>query len=218
MTNESFYTKCNMLKKIFGSGDKESDQRVEEEVAKIEAGEITKVYPILKPGDWVGIKAGALKQTLIGTEEEPQLVIGFGYDAPSNFVFLMPKDLEGKDPNAVLGEAYRNLEEVESKFEMPEQLQGHVLTASGNDFSSEKILSISHMRKAHTLLHAEELLVSIPRRRCMMICSRAADEDIVKTFVGLHKHAWEDDSFGNAPIMNALFVVVGGKINGLIPM
>ena len=208
----------SFFKRIFGNGNKEKDKQVEKDIEKIKSGEITKIYPILKPGDWVGIKAGAIKQTLIGTQEEPQLVVGFGYDTPSNFVFLMPKDLEGKDPNNILSEAYRNLEEVQINFEVSEEIDGKILTASGNDFSAEKILSKAHMMKAHELLNTEELFVSIPRRRCMMITSKSAKKETLNVFAAFHGKVWEDDSYGNAPIINALFVVINGEINGLIPL
>jgi len=208
----------SLFKRIFGNGNKESDKQVEKDIEQIESGKITKVYPILKPGDWVGIKAGAIKQTLIGTQEAPQLVVGFGYDTPSNFVFLMPRDLKNKDPNKILEEAYKNLDAVSSEFEISEKLGGKVITASGNDFSAEKILSKNHMLKAHRLLKSDELLVSIPRRRCMMIVSKSVDKETLNIFVALHNNAWQDDTYGNPTIMNALFVVINGEINGLIPL
>ncbi len=208
----------SLFKRIFGNGNKESDKQLNKEIEQIKSGEISKIYPILKPGNWVGIEAGAIKQTLIGTQEEPQLVVGFGYDTPTNFVFLMPKDLEGKDPNEILNDAYRNLEEVQSPIDISEKLGGKVLTASGNDFSAEKILSKTHMMKAHELLKSDELFVSIPRRRCMMITSKSVDKETLNIFAALHKNAWEDDSYGNAQIMNALFVVINGKIDGLISL
>jgi hypothetical protein len=208
----------SLFKRIFGNGDKNSDKQVEKDIEEIKSGKINKIYPILKPGDWVGIEAGAIKQTLIGTQEEPDLVIGFGYDTPSNFVFLMPSDLEGKDPNKLLEDAYKNLEEVIVEFEISDELDKKVIMASGNDFSSEKILSKSHMMKAHQLLQSDELLVSIPRRRCMMITSRSADKELLNIFVTLHNSTWQDDSYGNAPIINSLFVVINGEIEGLIPL
>ncbi len=171
-----------LFKRIFGDGNKESDKRVEKEIEQIKSGTINKIYPILKPGDWVGVKAGCLKQTLFGTPEDPKLVVGFGYDAPTNFVFLMPSDLEGKDPNAVLNEAYENLENFKQEFEVSTSLGGKMLLASGQDFSSEKILCRSHMLKAHELLQSKELLVSIPRRRCMMITSRQTDKESLNSF------------------------------------
>lgn len=130
----------------------------------------------------------------------------------------MPKDLEGKDPNQILCEAYQNLAEAPSNFEISEKLDGKVLTASGHDFSAEKILNKEHMLKAHELLQAEELLVSIPRRRCMMITSKAVDEQTLNIFAALHDNAWKDDSYGNPPIIDGLFVVINGAINGFIPL
>lgn len=207
-----------LFKRVFGTGDEASDKRVEKEIEKIESGEIDKIYPVLKPGDWVGIQAGAIKQTLFGTQEEPYLVTAFAYDAPSNFVFLMPKDIEGKDPQQILQEAYKNLDAVESNFEFVSALENKVLTASGHSFSSEKILSKNHMIKAHELLDADELLVSIPRRTCMMVISRKETEELTNMFLHLHNATWEDDSYGNAPILNALFTVVDGEITGIIPL
>jgi hypothetical protein len=204
--------------RIFGQGDPEGDKRIEQEIEKIKSGEITKVFPILKPGNWIGIKTGALRKTLLGTQENPELVIAFGYDTPTNFVFLTTKDLEGKDPNLMLKDAFDNLENVEQAFEVSSALNGKVLLASGKDFSSEKILCKSHMMKAHELLKSKELFVSIPRRRCMMITSKQADKELLNQFVYLHKNAWEDDSYGNAPILNALFIVIDGEIDGVIPM
>lgn len=203
-----------ILKRIFGKGDDASDRRVEKAIDDIASGVEFKVYPILKPGNWVGLKAGVLKQTIIGTQEDPKLVVGFGYDTPSNFIFLKPNDLEGKDPNAVLHSAYQNLEEVESPITISEALDGKVLLASGHDFSAEKILSRAHMLKAHELLSSEELIVSIPRRRCMMITSKNVDPSILEKFLALHAHAWGDDSYGNAPILNAIFVVQDAQIVG----
>lgn len=207
-----------LFTRIFGKGDKESDQRATAELEQIRSGEAHTIYPILKPGNWVGVKAGAIKQTLLGSPENPELVVGFGYDAPTNFVFLMPHDLEGKDPNEMLRQAYQNLENYEQEFEVSAALNGKVLLASGQDFSSEKILCKSHMLKAHELLQSDELLVSIPRRRCMMVCSRGADKELLNTFIELHNKAWQDDSYGNAPIINALFLVKEGEINGVLPL
>lgn len=208
----------SFFKRIFGKGDKDTDARIEREVEQVKSGEIHKVFPILKPGNWVGLRHGALHQTFIGTPEAPELVIAYGYDAPTNFIFLMPQDMVGKDKAQIFKEAYQNLEAVRSEFEVSETLQSKVLTASGHDFASEKILCKSHMDRAHALLNSPELLVSIPRRTCMMVTSRQADKELLNTFIALHNHAWEDDSYGNAPIINALFVVKDGVIDGIIPL
>ncbi|WP_179335432.1 DUF1444 family protein [Winogradskyella costae] len=196
-------------------------EKTPEEIAKIveqtENGD-QKIYPILKPGDWVGLKAGALSSTLIPSEDGAEVVIGYGMDTPDNFVFLTKQHLETMDAKQITQEAFTNLENYNTDFEFVGALNNKALASSGNDFSSERILSKTHMQKAHTMLEAEELLVSIPRRTCMMVISRQADEETINKFAYLHNHTWNDDSFGNAPITNALFIIKGGDIVGHIPL
>ncbi|WP_289044040.1 hypothetical protein [uncultured Olleya sp.] len=178
-----------------------------------------KIYPILKPSNWVGLKAGALSSTLIPAEGETNgVVIGYGMDTPDNFVFLTKQHLETMDGKQITKEAFENLQHYESNFELVGALNNKALATNGKDFSSEIILSKSHMLKAHAMLEAEELLVSIPRRTCMTIVSRQADEDTLNKFAYLHNHTWNDDSFGNAPITNSFFIVKAGTIVGHIPL
>jgi hypothetical protein len=207
-----------LFKKIFGGTNPASDKMAEKEFEQVQSGEINMVYPILKPGDWIGIQAGAIRQTMLGTPENPELVIAFGYDAPANFIFLTHADFKAGGAEEKVNQAFANLENYGQEFEVSTALDGKVLLASGQDFSSEKILCKSHMLKAHELLKANELMVSIPRRRCMMITSKDAEDSLVNTFIGLHKNAWEDDSYGNAPIYNGLFIVIDGQIDGVIPL
>jgi hypothetical protein len=204
-----------MWKTLFGK--KKTNEEVEKIKEQTESGN-HKIYPILKPGDWVGIQAGAIKQTIVGDEQNPQVVVGFGYDTPENFVFLTQQHLEKMDGNQILKEAYENLENFNTEFEYSKALNNKVLTSSGLDFSSERILSRNHMLKAHKMLDSDELLVTIPRRRCMMVVSKKSEKELLNTFVGLHQNAWEDDSYGNAPIANILFVIKDGNIVGTFPM
>lgn len=201
-----------MFKKLFGK-DK-SQEELEKIKTQKESGN-HKIFPILKPGDWVGIKAGAIKQTLVGTPENPEVVIGFGYDTPDNFVFLTHQDLEKMNGDQIIKEAFQNLEDFKTEFIPSATLDNKVLTSSGLDFSSERILNQNHMLKAHELLGgAKEILVSIPRRRCMMVMEKGDDKELMGKFINLHNHAWQDDSYGNAPIANMLFVLQEGNIVG----
>jgi hypothetical protein len=202
------------LKRIFGTGDKKDTKRVEDTYSKIESGEIKKIYPILKPGDWVGIKYGAIYQTLLGTDENPELVIGYGYDGPNDFIFMTHDMLQGKTVEEVYKESTVNLEEFDTPIN--EVVPGKVIISSGADFCSEKILNKAFMLNLHKKLDANELLVSIPRRRNMMVTSRQAEPEILNQYMSVHSDTWSDDSYGNAPIINSLFVVVDGEINGVI--
>ena len=183
---------------------KEKSQEEKEKIIEQTKNSDQKIYPILKPGNWVGLKAGALNSNLIQTEAGPKVVIAYGMDTPDNFVFLTQQHLETMDQKEITNEAFRNLRNYETEFTYSEALQNKVLTSNGNDFSSERILNEAHMLKAHAMLEANELFVSVPRRSCMMVISRDSDEALLGTFLNLHKDAWEDDSYGNAPIANIL--------------
>ncbi|EJL6755746.1 hypothetical protein NMS87_003530, partial [Vibrio cholerae] len=156
--------------------------------------------------------------TLIGEPEKPDLVIGFGMDTPENFIFLMHSDEDKLDIQNVVNNAYSNLESMDVVFTLSQVLDNKVLTASGKPFSSEAILSKKHMLKAHEILNAKQMLVSIPRRTGLMAVSRDAPKEILNQFMYLHSHAWNDASYGNAPIANVLFLLEGGEIVAIIPM
>ncbi|AUC77605.1 DUF1444 family protein [Olleya sp. Bg11-27] len=203
------------------SGTLHGKEKSQEEIEKIieqTKNSDQKIYPILKPGNWVGLKAGALSSTLIPSEDGAEVVIGYGMDTPDNFVFLTKKHLETMDSKQITQEAFENLANCDTGLEFVEALDNKAVGANGNDFSSETILSRTHMLKAHAMLDAEELLVSIPRRTCMTIISRQTDEETMNKFVYLHNYTWEDDSFSNAPITNSLFIVKDGNIVGHIPL
>ncbi|WP_159023654.1 DUF1444 family protein [Formosa sp. L2A11] len=199
------------------SGKEKSQEEIEKIIEQTQNSD-QKIYPILKPGDWVGLKAGALSSTLIPSEDGAEVVIGYGIDTPDNFVFLTKKHLETMDPKQITQEAFQNLENCDTGLEFVASLDNKAVGSNGSDFSSETILSRTHMLKAHAMLDAEELLVSIPRRTCMTIISRDVDKDTMNTFAYLHNYTWEDDSFGNAPITNSLFIVKDGNIVGHIPL
>ncbi|OOF24407.1 hypothetical protein BZJ17_02045 [Salinivibrio sp. IB574] len=159
-----------------------------------------------------------MRQTLIGEPEKPDLVIGFGMDTPENFIFLMHSDEDKLDIQNVVNNAYSNLESMDVVFTLSQALDNKVLTASGKPFSSEAILSKKHMLKAHEILNAKQMLVSIPRRTVLMAVSRDVPKEILNQFMYLHSHVWNDASYGNAPIANVLFLLEGGEIVAIIPM
>jgi len=173
-------------------------------------------FPILKQGDWIGLKHGAVRQTMIGDSANPYLVIAFGIDTPENFVFLMQTDSTRFDLQSVVNNAYENLDNMEVEFDLSETLDNYVATASGRSFSSEAILSKKHMMQAHEVLDAKELYVSIPRRTGLMVISKDAPKEIMNKFLYLHSYAWNDDSYGNAPIVKDLFIVEDGTVVGSI--
>lgn len=198
-----------MWKKLIGK-DK-TPQEIEAIKKEAESGR-HKIYPILKPANWAGIKAGALKQTFIGSKENPQIVIGYGYNTPENFVFLTHQHLKKMDGNKIIKDAYQNLADYQVAFKYTKEQNKKMLIASDTDFSSEKILSVKHMLKAHDMLNAENILVVIPRRRCMLAIAKNAEKEVIDTFVKIHQNIWQDNNHKNAPITSLIFELNRGNI------
>jgi hypothetical protein len=207
----------NLFKKTKFSTDAnielEQKKRIESDLDNIIAGKKYKIYPILKPNDWIGLKAGALHQAVKANEDIPELVIGFGYDSPNSFVFLQSEDYTEEDNyQKVINEAYENL----SKYEVnqDEVVPNKVILINGLDFCSEKILDQEFMKSLQHHLGGDKLLVSIPRRRCMMVTTinSFAKKDIGEKYMSVHTNVWNDPSYGNAPIINAIFTVDNGDI------
>jgi len=195
-----------------------SDNTSEENNSKTSNNEEIKIYPRLQSGEWNGLAAGALAQTLLGEKQSPEVVISFGYPSGNNFVFLTNKDLETKSHEDILEEAYVNLNSEDAGFRYAESLDEKVITTNGMPFCCEKILSKEHMKKAHEMLNAEELLVSVARRSCLMITAKNNDKTNIQKFLQIHKYIWSDSSFNNEPLTDTLFVLKDGEIIGTIPM
>lgn len=204
-----------MWENIFGK--KQSKTKAEELSKQKKSGKY-KIYPILKPGNWVGIKAGALYQIIAGKDEDPEVVLGYGYNTPTDFIFLTYKDLEKRNIEEIRQEAFNNLENFKTDFKYVEQLDNKVITSNGFDFSCEKIFSKAHMQKAHKMLGSNEILVSIPRRSIMMIMAKNQSREMLETFIGMHQNIWKKDTYGLSPIANMLFNVKDGAITNHISL
>lgn len=172
-----------------------------------------KVFPVIKPGNWEGITQGAVKQTIIGTYDDPVIITAFAYDDPGNFSFVLHHTLKpGTTPQEVVDEAYRNIDAYPSQYEPYKNEHGTILTASGKYFSSEKILCPDFMNEAHRMLNTDTLIVSIPRRTCLTLIDYNSNKALVEDFKKLHYYTYNDNSYGNAQITDGFFIVKNGDI------
>ena len=182
-----------------------------------------KIYPVLKPANWDGLKYDVVTVNILGELKGGQLPVAltFGYNTPEHFVFLNKEMLGEMTEEELVARAFKNLEDFEAPISHANQdspLFGKMLFASGQDLSSEKLFCKSHMLKAHEMLEAETLLVSVPRRTCMYILDERSDEEAIQQFMMTHAFTWADDAFGNAPIFNGVFHVKAGEIIGIRKM
>ena len=93
-------------------------------------------------------------------------------------------------------------------------LNYQVLSCKISFLSSEKVLSKKHMDEAHKLLNAEELLVSIPRKGLIFVCSRDLSEEDYNHFLHLHASIVLQENNELELLCEDLFVFKDGKMEG----
>ena len=169
------------------------------------------VYPLLKPHDWPHKKLVAHR---LITEKVPGVpIVAFGYNEDNNYRFV-PKD-ECPDVEEMYADALANLAQLDYPWELGDAHGLRFATSSGNDFSAEKVLDPVAMRKAHDLLEAEKIVVTAPRRTCLMATRDGLPDEEMDLFVRLMLHTYDDASYGHAPISPAMFVLEDGVIKGV---
>jgi len=210
-----------MFKKFFGKKtetphtNSSSNSKLEQFLLEHKKSGGSDFYPILKPGNWIA-KPHAVFIPWIGGKDNPQVLIAFGYDSGENLSFLTNQKAVGLKKSEIYDVVLQNLKTLKSPISFSNVDGFNIATASGNDFASEKILDPDFLKELSQKLKSNELLVSVPRRRCLMACDKNAPESFLQKFQALHLDAWNDDSYGNAPIANGLFEITNGAISGYI--
>ncbi len=192
------------------SGQEENDEK---ELQQLLAGNGGKVYPVLRNHEWIGVKGGVVFMPLIGTFEAPKVVIALAYDMPENLIYVPHKtggDFE--EVNALYDEAQKNLEELVIPINMVEK-RGHIaVDASGHEFSSELLLSKPFLKKMHTILDAEQILIAVPRRGYLKAIASNTSKTIYNKFIDEYEAIFADESIEKPRIANGVFVIENGKI------
>jgi hypothetical protein len=169
------------------------------------------VYPILKPHDWPHKKLVAHK---LITEKVPRVpLVAFGYNENGQYRFVNADKCP--DVEKMYEEALANLAKLDYPWELGDAQGLRFAASSGNDFSAEKVLDPAAMRKAHELLESDRILVTTPRRTCLMAVRDGMPEDEMQLFLRLMIYTYNDDSYGHAPIAPVFFTLEAGAIKSV---
>ncbi len=173
-----------------------------------------RIYPILKPPDWRHIDKAAC--CLLSDEYEYPPLIAFAYDAPEQFEFLpVAADI---DFDKLFEDALENLSQHNYQWEVFEHDGLEFAASSGHTFSAEKILDEMHMQGACELLSSKLLIAAAPRRTCLFATKHDVNEihedrhRRYEMFNHMIRSTFTDDSFGHAPISQAIYMIDDGEI------
>ncbi|QEC45241.1 hypothetical protein [Pseudobacter ginsenosidimutans] len=196
------------FKKIFGKSAPET--------APIEKDKVP-VYPMIKDARWQGISL-AVHLPFVKLGDNLDLAIVFPQDAGDRFEYITPHDLQIEAIKNNFEKWQSNIDEYPYEIEISEQLNRRVIFASGSDHSSEKILSSAFLAEACRVLNTDKLIISAPRRRCLMITSYYENFQMLETFFHLHFIAYREDDYGNEVITEMVFVSDNNKVQYAVPL
>lgn len=185
----------------------------QQELKQITESDNHKIYPVLRNKDWTGIEHGALYMPLIGTFENPKIVIAVAYDMPNNLIFVPYKSgSHYEELNEIYDEAQKNLEELDVPYEVSEYNGHFEVSASGHEFSSELILHKPFIQELHTVLKSNEILVAIPRRGYFKAIASNTSINLYNTFIDEYEFIFNNHTIQKPQITNGVFVIENGKI------
>ncbi|AUC23526.1 MULTISPECIES: hypothetical protein [Polaribacter] len=191
---------------------------IDEVVQKAVDGEY-KLYPVLQPASWPGVKNGALYNVEVSEDDNkdvPLVIKSYAVETPDGLVYLSKKHKEFFGNRNLYQEASDNLDELEQEFNFEKEFDNKVLSSNGTRFSNERALSYTQMRMAHDFLESEELFVSIPRRGNILIIPKDSDKELLDMFLHVHRHNWNDTTYNNAHIANILLYIKSGNREGIV--
>lgn len=189
-------------------GQSGSELQDEKELNEILSGNGGKIYPVLRNGEWTGIQNGALYKPLIGTLENPKIVIAIAHDMPNNLIYVpYTPGSHFDDLNAMYDEAQKNLEEIKVSYEVTKHKGHFKVDASGHEFSSEFLLHKPFLDELHKILKSDEILVAVPRRGYFKAISSNTVKDIYNTFIDEYESAFDNDEIEKPQITHGVFVI-----------
>lgn len=108
-----------------------------------------------------------------------------------SYLVLDTRNMAQETYEAIRKSADENLAHEPAFFSFVEDSDGKILIGHGADLACEMIMCSAHMRKAHEMLKAERILVSIARRGLMLVTAHSDDEEARQTFLDMHWGVWK---------------------------
>jgi hypothetical protein len=201
-----------IFKKLFGK----SSEPATPPVSPIEKNKVP-VFPMIKDARWQGLPH-VVHYPLVKQEDSPELALIFAQDAGDSFQYITPQDLQDPSLKENFDKWQQNIDEYPYEIEISERLDKRVIFASGEDHSSEKIFSPAFLAEACRVLNTDKLIISAPRRRCLMITSYHEDFQMLETFFQLHFIAYREEDYGNEVITEMVFVADDKKVGYAVPL
>lgn len=199
-----------LFKKLFGKSE------AAPAVVSIEKDKVA-IYPMIKDARWQGTPH-AVHYPFVKVGETLDLAIVFAQDAGNSFQYITPAELENEAIKANFEKWKQNIDNYPFEIEASEKLKGRIIFASGEDHSSEKILSATFLAEACKVLNTDKLIISAPRRRCLMLTSYHETFPMLENFFFFHFEAFREEDYGNELITEMVFIADANRVQYAVPL
>ncbi|MFV0259741.1 MAG: hypothetical protein ACK5PP_14990 [Acidimicrobiales bacterium] len=191
------------------------------------------IFPVLRPADWLADNPDAAAHVWLGTTDHPLVLVTYAHLGADGSLRVLDADhpiAGGGHPDdraddadlrpgeEVVRAAFANLDAYPTDFEAVDAGGGRMLVSAGRALAAERVLSQAHMLRAHELLEAEEVLVSIPRRGAVLACSIDCSDQVRRSMMHLHTEAWGQARSEPDRITGELVVFEQGVKTGRMPI
>jgi uncharacterized protein YtpQ (UPF0354 family) len=173
-----------------------------------------RVFPLLKAYGYPH-KELCVFQNYNGIDKSPVPLVAFCHDTPDGYQLITKQAAEknGWTVESLREQAQKNIDAYPCRWE---RYRGFLLTASGKDFSAEKLLCKDFLLEAHKLLRAKKILIAAPRRTVLYAASNDLQGDSLELFKTIVAETLADDSFGNPKISPLIFRFEDGEPAGAL--
>jgi hypothetical protein len=155
----------------------------------------------------------------MGSAAQPLVLVAYAWeDTGGHLEYVTRSNDPFSDRDALVWEAFENLERYQTGFEVVESGGGRMLVSAGPSFAAERVLCQSHMLIAHEKLGSDEILVSIPRRGAMLVCAMDCPDEVRHTMISLHTDSWSQVGGDPERITGELIVMEDGSKTGRMPI
>lgn len=173
----------------------------------------------MKSPEWTGPASGARAHVWLGTTATPLVLVGYvWYDEGEDPIYVTSENDRSGGNDELVAEAFENLEQYHTDFEVVEAGAGRILVSAGRPFAAERVMCESHMLLAHEKLDSSEILISVARRGAVLVCALDCSNEVKQTMIGLHAESWDNPDALTDRIVDDLVVMRAGTVTGMIPI
>jgi uncharacterized protein YtpQ (UPF0354 family) len=183
------------------------------EYPKMQSADVP-IFPLLKSHDWEAQHL-CIFQNFNDLDKPPVPLIAFCQDTEDGYTMITRQAAEknGWTADSLRAQAQENIDAYQAQWE---DFGESMLTASGSDFSSEKMLSKPFLLDAQQQLGAERILVAAPRRTVLYAANDDMDEDAMEMFKMIIAKTLSDDSYGHQRISPLIFRFENAEVVGAL--